>query len=48
MATIILPEVVMMLRDHDLIPELIKKEEVSQIIKLINIESVQKGSTKIV
>ena len=48
MGRIFLAEVVMMLRDHDILPEFIKKEEVGQIVKLINLESVHQGSTTIV
>ena len=48
LSRIFLPEVVMMLRDHDFIPEYIKKEEVEKIIKQINLEDAQQGATNIV
>lgn len=48
LGSIFLPEVVMMLRDHDMCPQLVKKLEVAQIIKFINIESANAGAKDIV
>ena len=48
MASILLPEVVVMLRDHDICPQLIKKDEVGTIVRLINLESLQNGVADVV
>ena len=48
MVRIFLPEVVMMLVDYEICPQLIKKDEAGALIKLINIESAQKNQANIV